>query len=312
MTTSGETTFNPVRDVVVKSALRLVGAYATGGLPKAQQILDANTALNMMIKTWQTQNFMWVKEFVTLFLAGEQRIYDLPGANGASSYIETTVISEVQVASPDVIPVTSSAGMSVGDIFGVLLDDNSIDWGVILTVDTATQVTLTADIDGAASATNAVYSYAVADALYRPTRIFHSNRLLEQDSEVPLTHLGRDDYQDLTNKRSAGTPVQIYYDPQLATGKLYVWPVPIDAREKLVLSVDRPLQVMIDSANTYDFPEEWIEVLKYGLAVRLAPEYAVPLAERRELKSEFAQFASNLTDYDIDDVSTTLGINYYG
>jgi hypothetical protein len=106
--------------------------------------------------------------------------------------------------------------------------------------------------------------------------------------------------------------VQYYFDPQLGTARLNVWPTAEDSRDRLVVDVDRPLQVMIDSANTYDFPQEWIEVIKYGLAVRLAPEYAVPLAERRELKSEFAQFASNLTDYDIDDVPTTLGINYYG
>jgi hypothetical protein len=198
------------------------------------------------------------------------------------------------------------------DIIGIMLDDNSIHWDVIDTVDSSIQVTITDGLAGAASDGKAIYSYATDDALYRPTRIFHSNRLLEQGSEVPLTPLGRDDYQDLTNKTSSGTPVQIYYDPQLAVGKLYVWPVPIDAREKLVLSVDRPLEIMIDSANTYDFPQEWVEVIKYGLAVRIAPEYAVPLNERAALKQEFAQFAENLMSYNMDDVPTTLGINYYG
>jgi hypothetical protein len=311
MTTSGQIIYNPNRDVIIKSALRLIGGYSTGSKPTGDQMEDANEALNLMIKSWQIQGFLWVKEFVTMFTVKDQRIYDLPGANGATSYNQSNLDGAL-VITDTVLTVNSSAGMAAGDIFGTMLSDNSLDWDTIVSVDSATQVTLTTGLAGAASDNAVVYSYAVADALYRPTRIFHSNRLLPCNSEVPLTQMGRDDYQDLTNKKSEGTPVQLYFDPQLATAKLYLWPVPQNATERIVLSVDRPLQVMIDSSNTADLPEEWIEVIKYGLAVRLAPEYAVPGGERSALRAEYSGLVDNLISYNMDYVSTCLGVDYYG
>jgi hypothetical protein len=80
MTTSGSTSFNAVRDQIVKGALRLVNAYASTNEPRAEQVNDALEALNILLKSWQVEGFLWLREFATLTLVPGQAKYLLPGA----------------------------------------------------------------------------------------------------------------------------------------------------------------------------------------------------------------------------------------
>ena len=75
MATSGITTISATRNTILLRALRLVGAYASGETPADQDVTDANIALNMMLKSWQVQNLLWVKEFVKIPLVASQAVY---------------------------------------------------------------------------------------------------------------------------------------------------------------------------------------------------------------------------------------------
>jgi hypothetical protein len=202
--------------------------------------------------------------------------------------------------------------MLPGDEFAILLDDGNLYWDVILTVDSPVQITLTGVVGGGAALGAIVYSYNPLKSLYRPTRVFSVRKKYPSGSEISLNSMGRDDYSSQVSKNTQGTPTQYYYDPQISSGILYIWQPPMDGKDTLILDIDRPLQIMLDSANTSDFPEEWVETLAYGLAIRIAPEYAVPLPERRELKSEFSGMVSNLMAYNIEWTSTFLGVDYHG
>jgi hypothetical protein len=311
MTVSGVTKTNSTRDTIIYGALRKVGAYATGGVPKSHQVTDANTALNLMIKAWQIQNFLWIHQFVTIFQAKGQTSYDFPGSKGAVSYSETALDGALS-EDDTVITVDSSTGMAAEDTFGVILSDGSIHWDTIVTVDSTTQVTITDGVAGGTSNNAIVYSYNAVNALYRPTRIFQVQRLDTLGSDIEIDSMGRDDYARQVNKTAEGTITQYYYDAQLSTGVLYVWQPSSDNAGKLVLDVDRPLSIMIDSADTYDFPEEWIEVILYGLAVRISPEYMVPMGERNSLIQTFSSMVSNLLDYDVEHTSLYLGADNHG
>lgn len=52
MTTSGTTSFNPVRDKVIYGALRLCGAHNSANIPRPEQLQDTIDALDMMMKSW--------------------------------------------------------------------------------------------------------------------------------------------------------------------------------------------------------------------------------------------------------------------
>jgi hypothetical protein len=314
MTTSGVKTFDPVRDIVIKGALRLVGAFPSTGLPRPEQIEDAQNVLNMMIKAWQTQGFLWVKEYGTIFLEQGRTTYCLPapGDTWAATCYSTLELETAQVATDTVILSTDTSGFTVGDSYGIMTDTWQLSWGLIASIDTNVSITLDTVLSGDAALGNIVYHYTAANALYRPTRIFHSSRLQLSGSEVPLISMSRDDYNDLTTKLTQSTPVQYYFDPQLAVAKLNVWPTAQDSRDRMVVDVDRPLEVMLDPSNTYDFPQEWMEVIKYGLAVRLAPEYAVPMNERTDIKGTFNSLAENILAYNMDFTPAFIGVDFNG
>lgn len=206
MTTSGTVTYDPTRNVILNGALRLVGAYATGNTPRADQTSDALEALEMMLKGWQMDGLLWLRKFVRVVLVAGQNSYNI----------------------------------GVGS-------------------------------------TDTVYSGNTGTTAFtqRPPRIYTPTRLASDNTEVPIIQLGRADWSALPNKTTTGTVTQVYYDPQLVMGKLYVWPTPATGvTDKVKFSADRIIEdAGNDSILTLDIPPEYQETTKYNLALRLSGEY---------------------------------------
>ncbi len=300
MTTSGNGLLNPVRAELVLAALRLCGVYNAARNPRPDKISEANEALNLMLKSWQVENGLWLKQFCTVFTAPGQHVYSLPGANGSPNITKASLTS----LSGTALVVDSTTGIAAANIIGVKLADGSIHWDTVASVDSATGITLTTGTAEAATAGDPVYAYAANDGLFRPTRVFGATRLDESGYEVPLLKMSRSDYMEQTSKYVEGTPVEFYFDAQLGTAKLYLRFVPPDSRYRIVLDCDRPIHLMLDAGNTYDVPMEWLEMIKYGLATRLAPEYSLPIGERQMLEAKFTALRDGIVSYNIDHVST--------
>ena len=209
MTTSGTTAWNPVRDKIIYGALRIVGAYNAANIPRAEQVQDAIDALDMLLKSWQTEGYLWLKKFIYVTLAAAHNSYDI----GPSS-------------------------------------------------------------------TDGVHSDAAAavDYLQRPTRIFYPVRYLADGTETPLGEpLSRSDWSALPNKATTGVVVRVYYDPQIAMGKLYVWPTPVTGvTDKIKMTVERSIEDVGTDESTYDLPPDALRMLKYNLALEISPEYSLP------------------------------------
>lgn len=87
MATSGTTSYNPNRDAVIRRALRIVGAYQANSLPKPEQVTDAQEVLNMMLKAWQVDGLLWLREFITIDLVQGQVSY-LIGPNSTDTVLD--------------------------------------------------------------------------------------------------------------------------------------------------------------------------------------------------------------------------------
>jgi len=313
MPTSGDTITGYTRDYVINGALRLVGAYSPPADPRPEHVSKTIEACNMMLKTWQVQNLLWLREFATVFLVKGQRKYFL-GPNstskGAINYYEDAIDADL-VATDTVITVEDSSNMTAADIIGIKLDDNTIHWDTIASVDSATQVTITTGVAGAATDGNFLYNYPTSEALYRPTRVFAATRLTRTGQEIPIDDdnlLSRSDYFSLTNKDTQGTVTQIYFDKQRSTGHLYVWSTSDNNLDRLVLDLDRQIQLVTDTNDEYDFPEEWLEPIKYGLAVRIAPEHAVSGTAYNIIANTFSGLATNVLGFEIEHVNAMIGV----
>lgn len=237
MPTSGSTSYNPVRDQSIKRALRLVNAYASTGNPQPEQMADALETLNVLLKSWQAEGFLWLKQFAMLTCVPGQAKYLIPGA-------ET---------------VSDETGLPIA----------------------------------------------------RPTRInCLTRRATPTSSDIPMGENGlpvsRAEYAAQPNKSTTGLPLMAYYDPQLSTGALYLWPTPNSASIQVRFSCDRPIQDMIADENTFDVPQEQIRRIEYALALELAPEYALPGGDYDRLAARYKEISAALEAYDREPAETCI------
>jgi hypothetical protein len=89
-------------------------------------------------------------------------------------------------------------------------------------------------------------------------------------------------------------------------GVIKVWPTPDTysvSNVTILLTYLRPLEYFSASTDTADFPEEWVSPIIYGLAVRLAPEYGVPLEDRQLLLKEYNMYLENAENNAFEDAS---------
>jgi hypothetical protein len=117
------------------------------------------------------------------------------------------------------------------------------------------------------------------DFSVRPLKILSARRTVSS-IDTPLTAWSRSDYFDQPNKATASYPTNFYYDPQLGTGRLYVWPVLATGNTAtLAFTYARQLEDFDAAANTSDLPQEWIEALTYNLAIRLQGPFGQAMSD---------------------------------
>jgi len=86
-------------------------------------------------------------------------------------------------------------------------------------------------------------------------------------NEVPVNLVSRADYFSQVNKDTTGQPTMVFYEAQRDYGELYVWPVGQEGTS-LHFGYEAPVEVVTDSAQTVDYPPEWLDALIYNLALR--------------------------------------------
>ena len=309
MAVSGSKDYSITRAKIIEGALRKLGVYDQGEAVPGDEVGAAAQSLNLMVKEWVARGVdIWLREEVTLFLQPDTQSYALGTTHMASTFAETTLSAAIN-ALETVIPVTSSSGMMANDFIGIKLNDNTIHWDTIASVDTSTQVTITTGVASAASSGKKVYAYTTKAG--RPTKIVYAFRRDKNDIDTEVSLIGEKEYRRQSNKSSDGPPVEIWYQPTLTTGTLYVWPVDGGANwDKLVLSAQYYPDDFDAAGDNPEFPIEWGNVLVWNLAAELATEYGIPRQDRRDLRVE-AEFKLNeLLAYDVENASVEFGMEH--
>lgn len=91
-------------------------------------------------------------------------------------------------------------------------------------------------------------------------------------AEVPMARLNRDDYNNLPNKTSTGTPLQYYFDRQITQPVMNFWPTPSSSFEQVVVYRHRQIQDVGALTNTIEVPQRWQPAIMKNLAASLAWE----------------------------------------
>jgi hypothetical protein len=140
----------------------------------------------------------------------------------------------------------------------------------------------------------------------RPLRVVMAFIRSPQGNDTTLEVISRQEYMQQGYKPSQGTPNQIYYDPQLTNGVLYVFNNPNADGWTIHLQVQQPISDVLTPNATPQFPPEWFNTLKFGLADQLALEYGVPAQVRAEVAQRAAKYEEVMTDWSQEEASTSF------
>jgi hypothetical protein len=300
MATSGSVDFTLTAGELVEKAFGKIGVKVAEQALEASEMQDGIDTINLMFKTWQAQGLhLWSKTEGVLFLDAGKTDYLLgPTGDKATTlddFVGTTTTTAL-VASDVIVPVTSTSGMTTGDIAGIELDDGTRQW-TTLTVDSATQITLAAGVTSAAASGNTLFTYTTI--IDRPLRVIGARRsTFSSSTDIQLFQFSRFDYFNQTNKQSQGTVVNYYHSPQLGNSRFYVWQTSSSVNDLVKFTFERAIEDVDDKDNNVDFPAEWLETIVYNLAARLADDYDAPIAKVQSVTTKAAQSLDLLTGWD--------------
>jgi len=135
----------------------------------------------------------------------------------------------------------------------------------------------------------------------RPPRIQEAFIRNSSGNDTGLVQISRQEYDLLGDKTISGTPNQFFYDPLLTNGVLYVFPVPSDALSTIHLVIQKPLADFNLSTDNPDFPQEWYQSLKWGLAAEIALEYGVPERKIARIEQKASIYKEQLNNWTVEE-----------
>lgn len=144
----------------------------------------------------------------------------------------------------------------------------------------------------------------------KPGRVLSVRRRVTSGTiDTPLNELSRQEYEDLPNKAIDSIPTAFYYDPQVDTGTLSLWPRPSTATAAAmtlqVTYLRRPED--FDASNdTADMPQEWLRALCYTLASELALKNGRPADLRAEISARAKSYLDQIEGWDNEPASIYL------
>lgn len=148
----------------------------------------------------------------------------------------------------------------------------------------------------------------------RYIKVRNIRRRLADNTEIMIGNNGwpmsRAEFSQIPSRATAtGRPVQAFYWMSPTYGTLAVWPAPVDAAESLVFTARLPFRDFTLDA-VVDFPPEWLDALRFNLAVRLADEYPGDNATQATMPRA-AELKEALFAYDTDPGPTYFQPDFY-
>lgn len=133
--------------------------------------------------------------------------------------------------------------------------------------------------------------------------------------DYPFLMVGDAEFNQISYKASAGSWPQVAnYTASYPYGSIVFWPVPAQTMT-CTLNLDTEMTSIATLATSIDLPPGYSKLLRYGLAIELAPEYNIPVPKSvmdtfNEVKGNIK--VANLPDDVLNfDTSWSTGVPYY-
>lgn len=144
----------------------------------------------------------------------------------------------------------------------------------------------------------------------KPLRLiqaFLRNISVNPNVDLPMTIISEQEYNILGAKKNTGTINTVFYKPYLNHGELKVFLTPnasTVADYELHMNVQKPIQDITTANQTFDFPQEWYQSLRWGLAAELAADYGLPMDKLAGVIQRSEQYKQRLAAWDVEYAST--------
>ena len=136
----------------------------------------------------------------------------------------------------------------------------------------------------------------------RPLALLAARREDSNGNEVECNVVSREEYLDQPDKSTQSAALSFYYDPQITTGRLYVWPTGSATDTLVHLTFKRYLQDIGAATKTPDIPQEWQIYLYKKLAYQVSKHYYGEF--HQDLKREVDELFFLLKTHDEESVSS--------
>jgi len=301
MSRSGSYNFGMDRDTIIKRAMHLANIVNLNQSSRGDDHAFAVDIFQSLIKLWQAEGIqLWNRKQATLFTAYQDEQYTISasGDHCANTYVNTT-LSAAEASGQTVLSITSTTGMTAADNIGIELTDGTRQWTTIVSVDSSTQVTVTAALTGAAASGNTVITYTnkISD---RPLRILDMRTVELNNSTVGMEQIDYAEYFNIPIKSTDGRPINFYYDKLLDAGVLYLFPRPDDVNVLINFTYHESIEDVDSGTNNMDFPVEWTLPLIYGLAAELMVAYG-KFQELPIIQAKADQYKQLVREFDSDE-----------
>lgn len=268
--------FNMTRNDIIKAALRKLNATSQFEEPTPQEVSDGAQALNMMMKSWQSQgSHLFKYEEIVIVPERNKTMYTLsPTGDNAclSSELTSTSTTIAELSGATTITVVSSAGIVDGDIIIIQLADNTSQTTTVSGAPAGNVIALADALTGAVNAGAVIYSFP--RKIQKPMRMVDARRRDNPTgNDIKVQIVSRERYFSIPSKSSEGDVSQLHYNPKISSGNLFIWASPQNVTAQIRATVEYPIMDVDLASNNVDLPNEWLRALVFNLAVDLAPEY---------------------------------------
>jgi hypothetical protein len=196
---------------------------------------------------------------------------------------------------PDSDELTKAA-TSLKTLIGFLRTKGLFLWKRVETTITPTALTKTYNI-GVGQTVNQPYPLKMLDAF---------STYASGNQNVPIDIISEMEYNRLPTGSSSGMPLKLNYQPKLDYGVIRIWPTPdssVASNYTFTIVYQAPFDFPENGTSTLDFPEEWYLPIVYQLAVLLAPDWGIPLEDRKMLNAEAKAYMEAVDGFGTEDAS---------
>jgi len=305
MALSNSFSFTVTATDVIREAMLNIGAIGEAEVPTAQEFIDCQRKLNMLIKQWMgTQDFapglkMWTRQRGDLFLSSTQGVYQLgpTGDNwaGGCAALPNANFGQQQLSG------TTSAGSAVlnfgagkvgnfttGDFVVVQVSSGDIFSSTVASINSgAGTVTMNAVLPAGVTAASNSYVWNYTVKAQRPLAIVTAVLRDSQNNDISLNVMTLQDYENLPTKAMPtylGDPTAWYYESQIGSdqyspvitggGRFYTDVAGAqDVTKRIHCVYLRPVMDIVNPGDNFEYPQQWYRALSWGLSREIVPMF---------------------------------------